>query len=81
MATSTTDPGTNAVGCAAGPALYQRLRPRLALSGPLLWLLVAYIGSLVALLVTSLYHYQNDRTGLGRRMVTSPSSTNYPRVL
>src|SRR5437879_11528772 len=63
--------------------LYQRPRLRLALllGGPLVWLLVAYVGSLVALLVTSLYHFQSDPTGLVQRLVTSPSTTNYHRVL
>jgi putative spermidine/putrescine transport system permease protein len=63
--------------------LYQRPRLRLALllGGPLTWLVVAYVGSLVALLVTSLYHFQSDPTGLVQRLVTSPSTTNYQRVL
>jgi putative spermidine/putrescine transport system permease protein len=63
--------------------LYQRPRLRLALllGGPLTWLLVAYVGSLVALLVTSLYHFQSDPTGLVQRLVTTPSTTNYQRVL
>ena len=39
-----------------------RLRLGLTLSGPLLWLLVAYIGALVALLVTSLFH--NETVGV-----------------
>ena len=63
--------------------LYQRPRLRLALllGGPIAWLLVAYIGSLVALLVTSVYHYETDPTGLVQKLVTSPSTTNYRRVL
>ncbi|MDQ1381235.1 MAG: putative spermidine/putrescine transport system permease protein [Actinomycetota bacterium] len=63
--------------------LYQhpRLRLALLLGGPLTWLLVAYVGSLVALLVTSLYHFQSDPTGLVQRLVTTPSATNYQRVL
>jgi putative spermidine/putrescine transport system permease protein len=63
--------------------LYQhpRLRLALLLGGPLVWLLVAYIGSLVALLVTSLYHFQDDPTGLLQKLVSSPSTTNYHRVL
>jgi putative spermidine/putrescine transport system permease protein len=63
--------------------LYQRPRLRLALllGGPLVWLLVAYIGSLVALFVTSVYHYRTDPTGLVQHLVTSPSTTNYQRVL
>lgn len=64
-------------------ALYRRPRLRLGLTlgGPLLWLLVAYIGSLVALLVTSLYHYVDDPTGLVQHLSTSPSTTNYRRLL
>jgi putative spermidine/putrescine transport system permease protein len=63
--------------------LYQRPRLRLALllGAPLIWLLVAYVGSLVALLVTSLYHFQDDPTGLVQHLVTSPSTTNYHRVI
>jgi putative spermidine/putrescine transport system permease protein len=49
------------------------------LAGPLLWLLVAYIGSLVALLVTSLYH--NETSGLLTRMVTDPALDNYRRIV
>lgn len=52
-----------------------RLRLGLTLSGPLLWMLVAYIGSLAALLVTSLYH--NETVGVATSMVTDPSLDNY----
>jgi len=64
-------------------ALYQRPRLRLALllALPLLWLLIAYIGSLVALFLTSLYHYETDPTGLVQKLVTTPSTTNFHRVL
>ena len=64
-------------------ALYQRPRLRLTLflGAPLVWLLVIYIGALVAMLVTSVYHFQDDPTGLITRLVTSPSTTNYHRVL
>jgi putative spermidine/putrescine transport system permease protein len=63
--------------------LYQRPRLRLSilLAGPLAWLLVAYLGALVALLLTSLYHYQTDPTGLVQRLTTSPSATNYHRLV
>jgi putative spermidine/putrescine transport system permease protein len=62
--------------------LYQQPRLRLALLLllPLLWLLIAYLGSLLALLVTSLYHYETDPTGLVQKLVTSPSTANYHRV-
>jgi putative spermidine/putrescine transport system permease protein len=59
--------------------LYQHPRVLLGvlLALPLLWLLVAYLGSLTALLVTSLYHNVTDPTGLVQRLSTSPSITNY----
>ena len=41
---------------------------------PLSWLLIVYIGSLVALAVTSLYHYETDPTGLVQKLTTSPST-------
>ena len=60
--------------CAA-PAL----RLGLTLSGPLLWLLVAYIGALVALLMTSLYH--NETVGVSTEMVTDPALDNYRTII
>ena len=71
------------VSAGGSRALYQRPRLRLGLllAGPLAWLLVAYIGALVALLLTSLYHYQTDPTGLVQKLTTSPSTTNYPPAL
>src|SRR5207247_3861341 len=85
MATTTIDPGNMRGGLRRriSRVLYQRPRLRLALllGGPIVWLLVAYVGSLVALLVTSLYHHQSDPTGVVQRLVTSPSTTNYRRVL
>jgi putative spermidine/putrescine transport system permease protein len=62
--------------------LYQhpKLRHTLLLGGPVLWLLVAYVGSLIALLVTSLYHYETDPTGLVQQLVTTPSTANYHRL-
>jgi putative spermidine/putrescine transport system permease protein len=84
MATTTMDPMTERGGLRRriSRVLYRRPRLRLALllGGPLTWLLVAYIGSLIALLVTSLYHFENDPTGLVQHLVTSPSVTNYHRV-
>lgn len=56
-----------------------RLRLGLTLSGPLLWLLVAYIGALVALLVTSLFH--NETVGVATKMVTDPALDNYRTIL
>lgn len=49
------------------------------LAGPLLWLLVAYIGALVALLVTSLFH--NETQGILTEMVTDPALDNYRAVI
>src|SRR5438132_4968300 len=67
-ATTTADPMNDRGGLRRriSRVLYQRPRVRLALllGGPIVWLLVAYIGSLVALLVTSVYHYESDPTGL-----------------
>ena len=57
----------------------RRLRLGLTLSGPLLWLVVAYIGSLVALLVTSLFH--NETSGVATTMVTDPALDNYRTVI
>src|SRR5439155_1762730 len=55
MATTTIDPGNMRGGLRRriSRVLYQRPRLRLALllGGPIVWLLVAYVGSLVALLV------------------------------
>ncbi len=49
------------------------------LAGPLLWLVVAYIGALVALLVTSFFH--NETTGIATRMVTTPALDNYRTIV
>ncbi len=62
-------------------ARHRRLRLGVTLSGPLLWLLVAYIGALAALLVTSLYHDETDATGLITRTVTDPALDNYRTIL
>ena len=55
-----------------------RLRLGLTLSGPLLWLLVVYVGALVALLVTSLFH--NETVGVSTEMVTDPALDNYRTI-
>ena len=55
-----------------------RLRLGLTLSGPLLWLLVVYVGALVALLVTSLYH--NETVGVSTQVVTDPALDNYRAI-
>ncbi|MGQ0434914.1 MAG: ABC transporter permease [Microthrixaceae bacterium] len=49
------------------------------LAGPLLWLLVAYIGALIALLVTSFFH--NETTGIVTEMVTDPALDNYRAII
>jgi len=49
------------------------------LAGPLLWVAVAYIGALVALLVTSLFH--NETTGIATKMVTTPAIDNYQTLV
>ncbi|MEX2293468.1 MAG: ABC transporter permease [Acidimicrobiales bacterium] len=49
------------------------------LAGPLLWLVVAYIGALVALLVTSLFH--NETTGIVTTIVTEPGLENYRTII
>lgn len=56
-----------------------RLRLGLTLSGPLLWMVVAYIGALVALLVTSLFH--NETVGVATELVTDPSLDNYRTII
>ncbi len=45
-------------------ARHERLRLGLELSAPIAWLVVIYIGSLVALLVTAFYRLKTDPTGL-----------------
>src|SRR5262245_8092710 len=59
---------------------HDRIRLALGLSVPLFWLLVVYIGALVALLVTSLFHLVDDPTGLLTRLDTSFSGENYQRL-
>lgn len=47
----------------------------------MLWLLVAYIGALAALLVTSLYHDETDSSGVITVRVTDLALDNYHRLL
>jgi putative spermidine/putrescine transport system permease protein len=56
-----------------------RVRLGLTLSGPLLWMLVAYVGALMALLVTSLYH--NETVGVATTMSTDPSLENFRTIV
>ena len=76
-------PALSALAPPAAGAVPRPAAPRcasgLTLSGPLLWLLVAYIGSLVALLVTSLYH--NETVGVSTEMVTDPSLENFRTII
>jgi putative spermidine/putrescine transport system permease protein len=57
-----------------------RLRLGLELSAPLTWLLVIYIGSLAALILTSLYSLQSDPTGLITKLDTSLGLENFRRL-
>ena len=52
----------------------------LKLGPPLTWLLVVYIGALVALLVTSLFRLADDPTGLLTRLDTTFGLDNYRRL-
>ena len=71
--------GSTRRGVARFLARRPRVRLGLTLSGPLLWLLVAYIGSLIALLITSLYH--NETVGVSTEMVTDPSLENFRTII
>jgi putative spermidine/putrescine transport system permease protein len=62
-------------------ARHRRARLAVSLSGPLAWLLIAYIGSLGALLVTSLYHDETDATGLITERITDPALDNYRTLI
>ena len=53
----------------------------LQLSAPGGWLLVVYIGSLAALIVTSLYRLVDDPTGLVTTLQTSITFANFDRVI
>ena len=63
-------------------ALARRPRARLGLSlaPPLFWLLVVYIGALVALLITSLFRLVDDPTGLITKVDTTFNLDNYRRL-
>jgi putative spermidine/putrescine transport system permease protein len=61
-------------------ARHPRARLGLSLSPPLFWLLVVYIGALVALLVTSLFRLVNDPTGLLTKIDTTFNIDNYRRL-
>jgi len=61
-------------------ARHPRVRLGLTLGPPLTWLLVVYIGALVALLVTSLFSLVDDPTGLLTRLNTSLTLDNYERL-
>ncbi len=60
-------------------------RPRLwlglELSAPLAWLLVVYIGSLAALVLTSLFSLQQDPTGLITKLDTTLGLDNFRRLI
>jgi putative spermidine/putrescine transport system permease protein len=59
---------------------HPRARLGLSLSAPLTWLLVVYIGALVALLITSMFRLADDPTGLLTRLDTTLSFENYERL-
>jgi putative spermidine/putrescine transport system permease protein len=59
---------------------HRGVRLGLTLGPPLTWLTVVYIGALVALLVTSLFHLADDPTGLITKLDTSLSFENYERL-
>jgi putative spermidine/putrescine transport system permease protein len=61
-------------------ARHHRVRLGLTLGPPLTWLVVIYIGALVALLVTSLFSLADDPTGLLTRLNTSLTLDNYERL-
>ncbi len=61
-------------------ARHPRFRLGLTLGAPLTWLLVIYIGALVALLVTSLFSLVDDPTGLLTRLNTSLTLENYEKI-
>ena len=56
------------------------VRLGLTLGPPLTWLVVIYIGALVALLVTSLFRLADDPTGLITQLDTSLGFENYERL-
>jgi putative spermidine/putrescine transport system permease protein len=57
------------------------LRLGIELSAPITWLTVVYLGSLAALVVTSLYRLEDDPTGLITRLDTSLGLENFRRLL
>jgi putative spermidine/putrescine transport system permease protein len=59
---------------------HPRFRLGLTLGAPLTWLLVVYIGALVALLVTSLFSLADDPTGLLTRLDTNLTLENYEKI-
>lgn len=61
-------------------ARHPRVRLGLSLGPPLTWLVVVYIGALIALLVTSLFSLVDDPTGLLTRLDTGLTLENYERL-
>jgi putative spermidine/putrescine transport system permease protein len=61
-------------------ARHARVRLGFALGPPFAWLLIVYIGALVALLVTSLFRLLDDPTGLLTRLDTTLTFENYQRL-
>jgi len=61
-------------------ARHEKVGLGLKLGPPLAWLLIVYIGALVALLVTSLFRLADDPTGLLTRLDTTLGLENYRRL-
>jgi putative spermidine/putrescine transport system permease protein len=66
---------------ARGLARRPRARLGLELAAPVSWLLVVYVGSLAALILTSLYSLVSDPTGLVTELDTSLGLQNFQRIL
>ncbi|MEP6623574.1 MAG: ABC transporter permease [Acidimicrobiia bacterium] len=62
-------------------ARHPRARLGLQLGAPGGWLLIVYIGSLAALIVTSLYRLVEDPTGLVTKLDTTVGFGNFDRVI
>ncbi len=62
-------------------ATRERLRLAIELTPPSAWMLIIYIGSLGALIITSLYSMQSDPTGLITKLDTHFTAMNFRRLL
>ena len=57
-----------------------RVRLATELLPPLAWLGIIYIGSLIALVITSLFSYKSDPTGLITKLDSQLTTTNFQRL-